>query len=70
MTLQVGGQLAHGLGKLRFAEGNNKYTYQAFLMRSSTVYDDWAESIRYRLWVRFVEENYLDSCQQLSVDLS
>ncbi|KAF4032579.1 NUDIX domain-containing protein [Phytophthora infestans] len=47
----VGGQLAHGLGKLRFAEGNNKYTYQAFLMRSSTVYDDWAESIRYRLWV-------------------
>ncbi|KAI9990736.1 hypothetical protein PInf_018294 [Phytophthora infestans] len=25
----------------------------AFLMISDTIYDDWAESIRYRLWVSY-----------------
>ncbi|KAG3100007.1 hypothetical protein PI124_g15526 [Phytophthora idaei] len=47
----VGGQLAHGLGKVKLQEGTDKYTYYAYLMKSSTVYDDWSESIRYRLWV-------------------
>ncbi|ETN02807.1 hypothetical protein PPTG_15549 [Phytophthora nicotianae INRA-310] len=47
----VSGQLAHGLGKVKFSEDGKKYIYQAFMVRSSTVYDDWAESIRYRLWV-------------------
>ncbi|KAG6943937.1 hypothetical protein JG688_00017357 [Phytophthora aleatoria] len=47
----VGGQLANGLGKVKLQEGTDKYTYYAYLMKSSTVYDDWSESIRYRLWV-------------------
>ncbi|RAW35400.1 hypothetical protein PC110_g8318 [Phytophthora cactorum] len=51
----VGGQLAHGLGKVKFQEGADKYTYYAYLMKSSTVYDDWSESIRYRLWVSMDE---------------
>ncbi|KAK1943061.1 Nudix hydrolase 21 [Phytophthora citrophthora] len=45
----VKGQLLHKLGDFEFTEGSTAYAY---MMKSSTVYDDWAESIRYRLWVR------------------
>ncbi|KAI9988485.1 hypothetical protein PInf_021912 [Phytophthora infestans] len=47
----VSAQLAHGLGKVRLQDGDNKYTYFAYLMKSNKVYDDWSESTRYRLWV-------------------
>ncbi|KAF4044501.1 NUDIX domain-containing protein [Phytophthora infestans] len=47
----VSAQLAHGLGKVKFQDGENKYTYFAYLMRSNKIYDDWSESTRYRLWV-------------------
>ncbi|ETM99058.1 hypothetical protein PPTG_19047 [Phytophthora nicotianae INRA-310] len=47
----VNAQLAHGLGKVKFKEGEDKYTYFAYLMKSNQIYDDWSESIRYRVWV-------------------
>ncbi|KAG2919436.1 hypothetical protein PC115_g10129 [Phytophthora cactorum] len=47
----VNAQLAHGLGKVKFEDAGKKYTYFAYLMKANKIYDDWAESIRYRLWV-------------------
>ncbi|POM68806.1 Hypothetical protein PHPALM_14984 [Phytophthora palmivora] len=49
----VNAQLLHGLGKSKFSEGDKKYTYYSYMMKSSTVYDDWAESARYRIWVSY-----------------
>ncbi|KAG6960889.1 hypothetical protein JG687_00007990 [Phytophthora cactorum] len=46
----VNAQLAHGLGKVKFEDAGKKYTYFAYLMKANKIYDDWAESIRYRLW--------------------
>ncbi|KAG7384469.1 Nudix hydrolase 3 [Phytophthora pseudosyringae] len=51
----VNAQLAHGLGKVKFSEGKSKYTYFAYLMKGGTVYDDWSESVRYRLFVSYDE---------------
>ncbi|OWZ07799.1 hypothetical protein PHMEG_00019767 [Phytophthora megakarya] len=45
--------LMHNLGEMKFSEGKNKYTYYSYLVKSNTVYDDWAESSRYRIWVPF-----------------
>ncbi|KAG1695416.1 hypothetical protein DVH05_020454 [Phytophthora capsici] len=45
----VNGQLLHKLGEYPFKKGATAYAY---MMKASTVYDDWAESIRYRIWVR------------------
>ncbi|ETM01635.1 hypothetical protein L917_01797 [Phytophthora nicotianae] len=47
----VRAQLAHNLGELKFKDGDKSYTYFSYLMKSNKIYDDWAESIRYRLWV-------------------
>eukprot|EP00644_Phytophthora_capsici_P004104 jgi/Phyca11/21693/fgenesh1_pg.PHYCAscaffold_107_\ len=46
----VKGQLLHKLGDFEFTEGSTAYAY---MMKSSTIYDDWAESIRYRLWLSY-----------------
>ncbi|KAG4053480.1 hypothetical protein PC123_g11366 [Phytophthora cactorum] len=51
----VNAQLAHGLGKVKFEDAGKKYTYFAYLMKANKIYDDWAESIRYRLWVSLDE---------------
>ncbi|OWZ00186.1 hypothetical protein PHMEG_00028684 [Phytophthora megakarya] len=57
----VKAQLLHGLGKSSFEEGGKGHTYYAYMMKSSTVYDDWAESARYRIWV-----SYDDAIKMLS----
>ncbi|KAF4029395.1 NUDIX domain-containing protein [Phytophthora infestans] len=53
-VLEEGGvkaHLAHGMGKIKFKEDGKDYTYFTYLMKANKIYDDWAESIRYRLWV-------------------
>ncbi|POM65045.1 LOW QUALITY PROTEIN: RxLR effector family protein, partial [Phytophthora palmivora] len=42
----VKAKLLHNMGDFT-DDGHKYYTY---MMRSDTVYDDWAESVRYRLW--------------------
>ncbi|KAI9988517.1 hypothetical protein PInf_021948 [Phytophthora infestans] len=67
----VSAQLAHSLGKVKFQDGENKYTYFAYLMRSNKIYDDWSESTRYRLWGIYPRHSFLDErpCQgYLSTD--
>ncbi|KAG3143663.1 hypothetical protein PC128_g24536, partial [Phytophthora cactorum] len=32
---------------------DKKYRYYAYKMKAKTVYDDWSESVRYRLWVSY-----------------
>ncbi|POM78640.1 Secreted RxLR effector peptide protein [Phytophthora palmivora] len=49
------GGLLHNLGVTKFSEGEKKYTYYSYMMKSNTVYDDWAESARYRIWVSYDE---------------
>ncbi|POM77584.1 Hypothetical protein PHPALM_5013 [Phytophthora palmivora] len=51
--LQANAQLLHGLGKSKFSEGDKKYTYYSYMMKANTVYGDWAESVRYRIWVSY-----------------
>ncbi|POM76494.1 RxLR effector family protein [Phytophthora palmivora] len=45
----VNAKLLHNIGD--FSDEGHKY--YAYMMRSDTVYDDWAESVRYRLWVSY-----------------
>lgn len=47
--MQVNANILHDLGTFELKDGK---VAKAFLMKSDTIYDDWAESIRYRLWVR------------------
>ncbi|POM68805.1 Secreted RxLR effector peptide protein [Phytophthora palmivora] len=49
----VKAELMHGLGKTKFSEGDKKYAYYSYLMKANTVYDDWAESARYRVWASY-----------------
>ncbi|KAL3657131.1 hypothetical protein V7S43_017925 [Phytophthora oleae] len=49
----VNAKLLHSLGDFKFKEGEKAYTYYAYKMKAGTVYDDWAESVRYRLWVSY-----------------
>ncbi|KAG7384473.1 Nudix hydrolase 3 [Phytophthora pseudosyringae] len=50
----VNGKLTAGLGKLNFKnKDGKKYRYYAYKMQAKTVYDDWSESVRYRLWVSY-----------------
>ncbi|KAL3657160.1 hypothetical protein V7S43_017954 [Phytophthora oleae] len=46
----VNAKLLHKLGNFEFTEGSTAYAY---MMKSGTVYDDWAESLRYRIWVSY-----------------
>ncbi|KAK1943019.1 Nudix hydrolase 12 [Phytophthora citrophthora] len=43
---EVKASLLHKLGDFEFTKGSTAYAYMA---KSSKVYDDWAESIRYRI---------------------
>ncbi|KAK1943136.1 Nudix hydrolase 21 [Phytophthora citrophthora] len=53
----VNAKLLHKLGDYKVKEqtkhGEQTYTYKAFKMEASKVYVDYAESIRYRVWVPF-----------------
>eukprot|EP00644_Phytophthora_capsici_P008946 jgi/Phyca11/14147/fgenesh1_pg.PHYCAscaffold_6_\ len=49
----VNAKLLHSLGDYKFTQGDKAYTYYAYKMKAGTVYDDWAESVRYRLWVSY-----------------
>ncbi|ETP52226.1 hypothetical protein F442_02721 [Phytophthora nicotianae P10297] len=50
----VNTKLTAALGKVRFEnKDNKKYKYYAYKMQTKTVYDDWSESVRYRLWVSY-----------------
>lgn len=50
--MQVTGPLDRFLGKFNFynKHGASRTTY-AFMMKAETMYDNWAESVRYRVWV-------------------
>ncbi|KAF4131763.1 NUDIX domain-containing protein [Phytophthora infestans] len=45
----VNGQLEHSLGQF----SDSGHIYYAYKMKAGTIYDDWAESVRYRLWVSY-----------------
>ncbi|RAW21369.1 hypothetical protein PC110_g22190 [Phytophthora cactorum] len=50
----VNGKLTAALGKITFKnKDDKKYRYYAYKMKAKTVYDDWSESVRYRLWVSY-----------------
>ncbi|KAF4040260.1 NUDIX domain-containing protein [Phytophthora infestans] len=42
----INGQLAHSIGTF----SDSGHVYYAYKMKAGTIYDDWAESVRYRLW--------------------
>ncbi|OWZ16592.1 RxLR effector protein [Phytophthora megakarya] len=45
----VNAKLLHNLGTM----SEDEHAYYFYMMQAKTVYDDWAESARYRLWVSY-----------------
>uniref|UniRef100_H3GDP9 RxLR effector protein n=1 Tax=Phytophthora ramorum TaxID=164328 RepID=H3GDP9_PHYRM len=52
----VGGTIMHSLGETAFKnalEPSKGYVYNSFWMKADDIFDQWPESIRYRIWVSF-----------------
>ncbi|KAF4036402.1 hypothetical protein GN244_ATG11512 [Phytophthora infestans] len=59
----VKANILHDLGTFELKDGK---VAKAFLMKSDTIYDDWAESLRYRLWVSYDDAiKLLKNCEQM-----
>ncbi|OWZ04320.1 hypothetical protein PHMEG_00023796 [Phytophthora megakarya] len=49
----VNTKLLHSLGKRKVSDRDNEYIIYPFMAKSITVYDDYAENVRYRIWVPY-----------------
>ncbi|KAL3658663.1 hypothetical protein V7S43_016299 [Phytophthora oleae] len=69
----VNAQLLHSLGDYKVKEqtkrGEQAYSYFAYTMKASKVYGDWAESIRYRIWVSYDDAMLLLAKRPYMVDV-
>ncbi|KAG6599667.1 Secreted RxLR effector peptide protein [Phytophthora cinnamomi] len=49
----VEGSIVSPLQPFKFWKGDDGYVYHPFMMHATTVFDQWAESMRYRIWVSY-----------------
>ncbi|KAF1776167.1 NUDIX hydrolase domain-like [Phytophthora cactorum] len=51
-SMQIHARLNHRLGEIKYHDGKKGYGFLPFTMRTVERFDDWAESGRYRIFVR------------------